>query len=303
MREKAQRWMLAFDASCGRCQNVARVVDAATDGRLDVRPLTDPDVRTWRERALGPRPPWAPTLIRLHGDSVSAWTGVRMGVALARRLGPRSTVRLLRALGELRTRPSTATGSDTLSRKDFLKLGAGVGVAAGLVLAGKSPAAAAEIPYPLPHRYDDFVRYTMPQRQAIFGKLSGEARSRLWTEHLSRYVAAHPRLSASQLRVVQQAKTVVGSPATFARRRTPQVDRQLSALREDAIAVFGRDEARRLVATLGPAEDAAIPGCSCSLQSDWCVGYCTGRHNCIPTPAGCGTLLAYPCVGTCVGGA
>src|SRR3712207_8123323 len=46
-------------------------------------------------RSLGKNAPWAPTLIETRGDEVEAWTGVRMGVALARRLGLANTWRVM----------------------------------------------------------------------------------------------------------------------------------------------------------------------------------------------------------------
>jgi hypothetical protein len=69
--------------------------------RLDIRPLNDQDVRRWRQKALGSEPSWAPALIKAHGDHVQAWVGAGMAIRPAQRLGPRSTLRLLRAFSDL----------------------------------------------------------------------------------------------------------------------------------------------------------------------------------------------------------
>ncbi len=96
------RWVLAFDASCATCRQVSAVVVQACEGRLEVLPLSRPDVRSWREQALGAEPRWVPTLLRVEGDKARAWTGVGMAMPLARRLGPAATVRVLRGLGQMR---------------------------------------------------------------------------------------------------------------------------------------------------------------------------------------------------------
>src|SRR5919197_3957987 len=137
MSASEARLVLAFDASCGTCREVSAAVAQACGGRLEVLPLAHDDVRRWRAQTLGPAAPWTPTLLRVRdarvrnererddrggddrvrvgrggddrvrvgrgGDgAVRAWTGTAMGVALIRHLGPRATIQVLRALGELR---------------------------------------------------------------------------------------------------------------------------------------------------------------------------------------------------------
>ncbi|WP_419992939.1 bacteriocin fulvocin C-related protein [Streptomyces boninensis] len=76
---------------------------------------------------------------------------------------------------------------------------------------------------------------------------------------------------ASHLRTYRDAH-----PDLAAERMTRDVHRRLERLREDAIAAYGLDEARALLATLGPPQRAASPlaGCQCSCASDWCSGSC-----------------------------
>ncbi len=112
----AARWILAFDGSCAGCRTISLAVADACDGKLEVLPLRNADVERWRETALGPEPVWAPTLIRVEGDAAWVWTGPRLAVRLARVLGPRHTVKVLRALGRLRLAATSKESVDGLGR-------------------------------------------------------------------------------------------------------------------------------------------------------------------------------------------
>jgi hypothetical protein len=67
MTTETNRWILAFDASCGMSED-PHVVEQACDGKLEVLSLSRSEVRTWREQALGQPAPWEPTLIKQHGN-------------------------------------------------------------------------------------------------------------------------------------------------------------------------------------------------------------------------------------------
>ncbi|MEJ2889022.1 hypothetical protein [Actinomycetospora aeridis] len=96
--------VLAFDAACTRCRAVAAAVADTVDGTagpvLDVLPLADYRVVAWCAEAgvAGD----APTLLEVvptdGDDTVRAWTGPALGVALLRRLGARRTARLVGTL-------------------------------------------------------------------------------------------------------------------------------------------------------------------------------------------------------------
>lgn len=96
--------VLAFDAACGRCRavaaTVARTVPGTGGSDLDVLPLADYRVALWRAEAGVDAD--VPTLIEITAtdadDRVRAWTGPALVPALIRRLGPRRTSRLVRAL-------------------------------------------------------------------------------------------------------------------------------------------------------------------------------------------------------------
>ncbi|GAB3419989.1 hypothetical protein GCM10027569_47680 [Flindersiella endophytica] len=316
--------MLAFDASCARCQAVSRAVERASQHRLEVHPLADDDVKRWRAQALGPDAAWAPTLIRVRGGGrARAWTGLAMGARLVRRLGPAATVRLLRALSDLRRTTAAESGraAGTLGRKGFLRLGAGIGMAAGLVLAGNGTAFADELTTArgwvranadrLPHRYDDVVAHPVAYRRAIFEALPADVRSRLWVEHLRRYGADYPGLSAKQAGVLDRARAVAGRVSMFEPGDRSEALAQARDVRQAAIDAFGKDEARRILATLGPADRSGVAGgvrpqvadCECSEQSDWCAPdfNCTDcSWNCCDESSwGCGDYYAYPCDGIC----
>lgn len=140
--------VLGFDAGCATCSDLAEQVEEAVGEKLEVRSLHDPRVKHWRRQALGEDAPWAPTLIEVGvGGEVKAWTGLRMGARLSRRLGPAATWRVIRVLGQVGMTsrvgvPSAATTTvGGLSRGQFLKSLGGAAVALS-VLSGVGPFAA-----------------------------------------------------------------------------------------------------------------------------------------------------------------
>lgn len=321
-------WILAFDATCGTCREISAAVDDACDGRLDVRPLADQDVRAWRDRALGADAEWAPTLLRVDGDRVRAWTGAAMSVPLARRLGPVASVRVVTALGRLRRRAEGKAGelpgeTDGIGRKQFLRFGAGTAVAAGLLLAGKAPAFGAVEKQTaqawvnahrsnLPQTYDQVVKYSETYRRAIFQALPAKARSALWTEHLKRYRAANPNLTAAQREVLDRAAKVIAKESTFAGRSGDVKARQAQAaeMYKATWTALGGTEAYRAFGVLGPANEktamaaAALPDCECAFQHDYCHDRglnCNNdsAHACNYADSGCGWVWGEPCAGLC----
>jgi hypothetical protein len=334
MRATAERWVLAFDASCATCNRISVAVAEACGGKLEVLPLIHRDVRQWREQAGAAERERIPTLFRVRGEQVDLWTGPRLGFHLMRRLGPASTARVLRALGALGGSDPLGEVAGTragIGRKQFLRLGAGAGLAASMLLAGKTPALAG-VPDAtseahawarlnrdkLPRTYDDFVRYPLAYRRAIFVELPAAQRSNMWCEHLASYRASKGAgLSQGQMTVLDSAMRLARDHAMF----TPgppgraQREKALPDLTEAAIAALGKDEAIALLATLGPVQVnvmalAGCPGCECSTQSDWCTpGHCCRNYDCdnqwggrtcwCSSGGGCGTFWAYDCDGMC----
>ncbi|MBL1102658.1 bacteriocin fulvocin C-related protein [Streptomyces coffeae] len=326
MKENA-RWILAFDASCATCRKVSGAVARAGGDRLEVLPLAHPDVRRLRERSLGDDAPWLPTLLMVRGSTVRAWTGSTLGLHLVRRLGPRSTVRVLHALGDLKRAgdgaPSvpSAHRTDRMGRAQFLRLGAGIAAGAGLVLAGRTPALAEDPACAsarkwvrdnkdnLPREYADLITHPMAVRRAVFAELGPQDRSSLWVEHLKRYRAARTDLSRQCRSVLDEALAIASAPSTFAVRsgRSSALQRRLDAVTAKAKEAFGPDEARMLLATLGPGDQADAPGtsalpgnCECNIDDSWCGSKtCQFTIDCHHSDSGCGTVWADPCNGMC----
>lgn len=138
---EAKRLVLAFDAGCMTCSDLARRIEERVGGKLRTRSLWDPQVQEWRKRTLGDEAPWAPTLIQVGGGKVKAWTGWKMGINLSRLLGPVSTWRVMRTLGEAGELPKlvASPGSNAVAvdftRGQFLK-GVGGGALAMSLLSG-----------------------------------------------------------------------------------------------------------------------------------------------------------------------
>lgn len=300
------------------------MVGEASGGRLEVLPLAHEDVRRWRAQALGATAPSVPTLLKVmvQGNRAQAWTGVRMGARLAGRLGPRGTVRVLRALGgldhRLGNRLDNRSPDRRFGRRNLLKLGAGAGVAAGLVLAGKIPAFAAEPSVegsdelaaarawakanqtPGAGVYDEFARFGLAARRAIFTDLAPDMRSQLWLAQLSRYRRTHPSLTLEQARILDQAMEILANASTFAY-PDDAVQARVSALEAAAIKAFGRTETCQLMFTLGPAELARANAqpqaatCTCRRNSS-CNADCNCA-SCATTWPGCGCFWVYTCNG------
>lgn len=319
MKSAQARWILAFDASCGKCREIARIVAQARERKLEVLPLTHSDVKRWRAQSLSFPAPWAPTLIKVEGEIVQSWTGRAIAIPLARRLGPRSTLRVVRALGQLRDpdHPIAASG-DSTSLKSFLRLVAGVAVVTvvlatnqlpGFAESGSSKARAwvAANRNRLPQTYDDIVGYSMAYRRAIYTELSPTVRSQLWVEQLNRYRIEHPQLSADQATAIDRAVTILASESTFAVEPADRsdLDQKIEEHKELAIGAFGRDEAHDLFATLGPADDTVKPqqgDCVCHHRDDWWCPtgqVCNQTHECRFEGDGCGWWNAQPCDGLC----
>ncbi len=325
MENGKKRWILAFDASCGACSGIAAVVTRACGAKITTMPLSHPDVRRWREQRFGAQAPWSPTLLAVEPehDGVQAWTGTAMAIQLMRRLGPRSTLRVLDALGrEQRAfeRPPGRADDGHLKRVEFLRLGVGAAAAVGLIAAGRVPAFAAGESDParkwvkanagqLPTSYDELITYSQAYRKAIFQASPAAVRSKLWVEHIESYRAAHPVLASAKSDVLARAATMAATTSIFspgASRR--EVHAQLSGLRASVASEFGPDEAFSILAMLGPGTRPARVApmdstCQCATADSWCDSNTTCQNyvGCDQV-TGCGTFWGYTCDGLCYNG-
>ncbi|THV30201.1 bacteriocin fulvocin C-related protein [Glycomyces paridis] len=303
------RWIMAFDASCGSCRTIAAAVEEACGDKLEVKPLRSDQVEAWRRKAFGAEAPFEPTLLRVRGGRVRAWTGKPMALQLARRLGPRDTIRLLRAFGD-REEAARATGNG-LSRKGFLRIGTGLGAAAGIVLAGRSPAFAEDVQGreirdwleanrgSLPEDFDSIAALPVPYRRAVHHELPPETRTQLWLDHLDRYRQSR-RLTAEQVEVIAKAEDLLAVQEVLT---LPEAERHaaLQDLKADAVAAFGIQESGLLLAVLGApdAVGAASELCSCSTEDDFCGDESHCRKADCERIEDCGSFWAYLCNGHC----
>jgi hypothetical protein len=143
-----RKLVLGFDAGCVTCSGLARSIEEVVGDKLEIRGLNDPMMEHWRREVFGEDAPWVPTLVEVAGGTVKAWTGARMGARLARRLGPATTWRVAKILGEMKkVRSAEYFPYSSLSRSQFLK-GVGGAVIGMSVLSGTgslaAPAAANE---------------------------------------------------------------------------------------------------------------------------------------------------------------
>lgn len=300
-----ERWVLAYDASCGQCRAISGTVERETAGRIEVLPLTHADVESWRTAALGADAPWAPTLIHADGERVRAWTGPALGTRLVRRLGPRATFRLLNALSDLRREAERLPDQpNTIGRGGFLRLGAGLGMALGVVLTGKTPAIAGTVPdavdtwmkaneADLPRSYAELSKVAVPYRKAVYRTLTRDEQAGLWLDHFAEYRRTHPKLSKPQIDLIGRLERFVASkPADKGK-----------PLEAEVRAVFGIDEGRALVATLGPDDVSPMLGCKCDCSTDsdycWTTGCRYAACRCRYFEQGCGFLYSYSCNGYC----
>ncbi|HWO68122.1 MAG TPA: bacteriocin fulvocin C-related protein [Umezawaea sp.] len=328
-----ERWILAFDAECGVCREISAAIADASREKLEVMPLASPDVRSWRERALGAAAPWTPTLIQLSETRIRAWTNRGMVLPLVRRLGPRSTMRVISALGELQQQRKDRNGPENarrnlMTRSQFLRFAAGAVAASGIVLTGRTPAfAAGEATEArawvaanlsrLPQRYDDLIGYPMTYRKEIWKASAPRLRSQWWLEQLGRYQATHGDLTAEQNAVMTQTLKLAADETTFNFEQADRSElmRQVKGLAASATDAFGTEEAHAVFATLGAAENpvtrpepcCTMPGCDCNHDQEPGLNWC-GSRDCIyyiTKPCAvyccdCGFLLLARCDGRCL---
>lgn len=328
------RWVLAFDASCLACRRVADSVEEACGDELEIMPLNHKDVHTWRTQAFGGNAPWAPTLVKVEKDSVNAWAGRSMAPRLVRHLGLSSTIRVIRALGQLSAvpaHPEPEGKSPKIARKRFLQIGFGMTVAVGLLTTGQIPAFARSGPAKarawveankaaLPDTYKAVTSYPLEYRKAIFTTLPVEKKINLWLEQIRLYRAEHPSLSAIQDKVLRRATDFLSTTGTRlytlsaqTKEVAEEVDRTKVNLRKDAIEAFGYNDARLLIGTLG-RDDFTIPSgsheagataldCECNNPDSWCgwgwACWSLPQIEC-DIQDGCGEFWCCVCNGRCV---
>ena len=183
------------------------------------------------------------------------------------------------------------------------------GVALGLLLPG--PAASAndcktsekwvqENVQELPASYAELLRYPLAYRQAIYARYSPEVKSMMWQSQFEAYLGSHPDLSPEQVALLHRSIGLM-TPAIFASTRSDALLAEIEGLKDAMVATFGIEEARGIIAQLGPSDDSSLLyRCSCSTASDYCrIGKHCHRGGCEEVRKNCGTFLSYDCDGFC----
>jgi hypothetical protein len=117
----ATRLVLGYDGGCLSCSMLAQKIRQRVGDKLVIENLRDVRVQGWRKEALVEDAPWSPTLFEVDDElrAVRAWTGLRVGLALTRALGPVDTWKVIQAIGEMRpTKEKLIPGG--FSRGQFL---------------------------------------------------------------------------------------------------------------------------------------------------------------------------------------
>lgn len=107
------RIVVAFDGGCPRCQQLAELIAAESDGRVRSRDTRDAATREVLDEIVGPDHDRIPYLIRWRRGRACAYTGRRAVLELATVLGLRRGLRLYRharALGLPILPPRVAPG-------------------------------------------------------------------------------------------------------------------------------------------------------------------------------------------------
>jgi hypothetical protein len=128
--EHGTRWILGFDGGCGTCRYLAQQLVELSGGRLTAQSLRSAEVQGWREQALGPDAPWAPTLFAVEGEYVRAWVGKGLIARLGQLVGPHKLWQIATIVGGLMEESS---GPASPGRRLVIRRGL-VGTAAGIAL-------------------------------------------------------------------------------------------------------------------------------------------------------------------------
>lgn len=181
----------------------------------------------------------------------------------------------------------------------------------------------------LPKSYDEFTRFPLNYRQAIYSVLDAKTRSGLWQAQLE-LALQRDDLTEAQRDVLLEA-VQLATPEFFAtakNRRTRsyrQLVQSVDEFEKRAREAFGAEKAAELFGRLGPADldfvvvdrrvaqsetggvrgtNSAIlvsaPLCSCSTDSDWCnnASHCKSG-GCTVVRDECGSWWIYDCNGLC----
>ncbi len=87
---------LLYDGGCSSCTDTAKLAELLGGGWLEIRSLSDPDMRRLID-GVDPEWPWTPTLLTRRGDEVKLRRGVKMALRVFIGLGPIKAIKLATA--------------------------------------------------------------------------------------------------------------------------------------------------------------------------------------------------------------
>lgn len=111
---------LLYDGGCSACSGLAKDLKALTGGRLELRDLSDPQTRALLDAA---RPGWRhqPMLLKTTHGRPRVLSGLPMTASMARSLGIRRSLSVLRRLSTEYARPTVTESTEGgLSRRTVL---------------------------------------------------------------------------------------------------------------------------------------------------------------------------------------
>jgi hypothetical protein len=170
---------------------------------------------------------------------------------------------------------------------------------------------------------DQVEAFPQYMRRAIMTALPADSRSRVWRNHVARYITAHPDLDGSTVALLQAAMALA-SPENLS---APTADSraQVRLVGDQIEATIGREDALYLLYRLGPADGtftsleplslkvsnwvraefaALAAGSNCDCNQSWGCGSlvsCTANSGCAVQDSwpACGWLWDDPCDGLC----
>ncbi|MCU1246837.1 MAG: hypothetical protein JWN02_2747 [Acidobacteria bacterium] len=178
-----------------------------------------------------------------------------------------------------------------------------------------------------PPTYDVAAAYarisgeTADEAKGLYQELSLPEKEKLWTLHLTTFLAENPELTDEQRSVILEGLGLISTGILQVDRESAAwelaVHRPLLYFETRARAAFPHQVARALLTDIrhgalaaafhpGRVEALDAPDCGCSTEDDWC-GSGTGSSQCIggsknwctPSTWGCGTFFTSPCNGLC----
>jgi hypothetical protein len=177
----------------------------------------------------------------------------------------------------------------------------------------------------LPRTYQEFTRFPLNYRRAIYSVFDAKKRSELWQSQLE-LALQREDLTDNQRDVLMEA-IQLATPEMFATIKNRQhwshrqTKQNIAELEKRARLAFGNAKAGEIFGRIGPADlevvrmhaeaspglklagdfqQTAMAGCSCSDVSDYCnSAFNCGAGGCTTIRDECGTLWTYDCDGQC----